>query len=103
MIPKFLIQKENEEKIFSEISFPSFQELNKFWDSKKVIKIYEKKNIDGLGNIFTDEILYQTAQSFYVWIEKSKEDERWGMNIYYKTEQEKELILFTKNLLKQLK
>lgn len=103
MKPSFLTNTSSENTIFCEISFTGYNDLNKFWDSKKVTKIFEKKNVSSSNEIYEFEILYKTAQNFYIWIEKAQDVEKWAMTIYYKAEQEKELNLFIKNLLKQIK
>lgn len=100
MKPKIL-NKLEDNFCFSELQFLPLPSLYKFWNSKKVTKIYEKSSTSESG-ISTEEVLYKSVQNFYIHIIFLKDDS-WSMTIYYKIEQESELKLFTKNLIKQIK
>ena len=100
--PEYIVKLESNGDIFSEILFPDTKGLHGFFKSKKIVKIYEKSIILLDGNLHPKNILYKTSQGFFINL-NDLENDNWSMTIYYKSEQENEMLLFSKNLLKQLK
>ena len=86
--------------VFSQIEFIEPLKIYDFWKTKKVSKVYENSFVSN-DSIFIKEVLYKTAQDFYIHLQNKSHDE-FLMTIYYKIEQENELKLFIKNLFKQI-
>lgn len=97
----FISNLESNDKIFSELNFELSKKVYDFWKTKKVTKVFQVSNNSDKG-IEPIEVIFKTAQGFYILIKKI-ENEDWSMTIYYNIEQENELKLFTKNLIKQIK
>lgn len=100
--PSYISNLESEGMVFSVISFQNYSKLYEYWNTKKVTKIYENSSICENGKINPDNVIFKSAQGFLIHL-TNQGNEEWSMNIYYKIEQENELKLFSKNLLKQLK
>lgn len=102
MKPDYILQIENTRGYLSELIFPKMKNLSDYWKSKKVSKVFESSLIDTDGKIQPNNIIFETNQGFFIYIQKEEFDD-WSMTIYYKPNQENELILFSKGILKQLK
>ena len=99
--PEFISKLETENGIFSQLNFQTLEKVYNFWETKKVSKVYQVSDATEKG-MSPKEVIYKSAQEFFISIYNLQEDE-WMMTIYYKVEQENELKLFTKNLIKQIK
>lgn len=79
------------------------KDLVTFFKDKKMEIIYSditNKN----GILMWNEVLYKTPQPFYIQVSHLKNDiDNWSMNIYYYPKQLNELIIYTNQLLKQIK
>jgi len=98
--PNFISLIESQGNIFSELTFPNLKKVYDFWKTKKVIKVFQSSDMSE-NTIIPQEVIFKSAQGFYIFIKNQDDD--WSMTIYYKIEQENELKLFTKNLIKQIK
>ena len=95
---------EENEGVLSSMMMGTFdKDLEKYFKDKKVEIIYSEIINKG-GVLKWWEVIYETAQKFYIHISHNKSDvDKWSMNIYYKSEQLNELIIYTNQLLKQFK
>jgi isocitrate/isopropylmalate dehydrogenase len=102
--PQYISKLEETQQMFSIMELGTIdKDLQVFFKDKKVTIVYsETKNKNGY--LVWDEIIYKTSQSFYIHISHNKSDiDKWSMNIYYNPEQLNELIIYTNQLLKQIK
>jgi hypothetical protein len=103
--PLFIEKLEDSEGIFSIMNFHIFRsEIYKLFDEKKIPKVFEKSYIHLDGDAQWGELIYKTPQSFYLHIINDREDKTsWYLTIYYKPENLNELIIFIRQVLKQLR
>lgn len=87
------------------MTFHSFRsDIFKFFDEKKIERVYEKSHIHLDGNAVWSELIYKTNQPFYLFLEnKSDDSPLWNLIIFYKPNQFDELIFFIRQVLKQLR
>jgi hypothetical protein len=106
MKPQYISQLETAEtaNVFSVMNFHVFRsDISKFFEEKKLLKIYERSHVKFDGNAVWDEILYRT-DPFYLHIENKSEDiPEWYATIYYKPEKFNEVLIFIRQTLKQLR
>jgi hypothetical protein len=104
--PDFINQLEKKEGIFSLLDFHRYpDDLIKYLDEKKLKRVYERGVVSNRGKAKWEEVIYETAQKFYLQVNTinvNGEDE-FGLTIYYKPEQFKELVFLTTQLLKPFK
>lgn len=104
--PEYITQIEEKEGIFSLLDFHRYSDnLMKYLDEKKLKRVYEKGVVSNKGKAKWEEVIFETAQKFYFQVNTinvNGEDE-YGLTIYYKPEQFKELIFLTTQLLKPFK
>ena len=102
--PDYILDIEKTEGIFSVMEMGVFDKnLYNFFKDRKNSVVYSEIN-NKQGVLVWTEVIYKTAQSFYINISNNKNDiDKWSMTIYYKPEQLSELIVYTNQLLKQLK
>jgi len=99
--PDYIVRLETSGELFSDLNYLPLPKLYEFWKTKKVTKVFEKSIVDETG-LYPHEVIFKTIQGFHIHLVSDKND-NWVMTIYYKIEQENELKLFTKNLIKQVK
>lgn len=76
----------------------------RFFDDKKIPKVFERSYIHLDGSAEWMELIYKTQQSFYLYLRnESVSDTNWDLTIYYKPENLNELIIFIRQVLKQLR
>lgn len=103
--PLYIEKLEETEGIFSVMNFHAFRnEIYKFFDDKNIPKVFEKSFIHIDGSAQWNELIYRTQQFFYLYIRTDQQDSRnWNLTIYYKPEKLNELIIFIRQVLKQLR
>ena len=101
--PKLIKNNEKVVGVFSTMDMGIFdKDLEKYFKDKKMVIVYSETTNKGF--LIWNEVIYKTAQSFYIHISHLKNDiDKWSMNIYYKQEQLNELLIYTNQLLKQIK
>lgn len=104
--PEYIKQLEDREGIFSLLDFHRYSDnLIKYLDEKKLKRVFEKGVVSNKGKAKWEEVIFETAQKFYFQVNTinvNGEDE-YGLTIYYKPEQFKELIFLTTQILKPFK
>jgi hypothetical protein len=103
--PKYIKNIEKTEGIFSIMNFHKFRtEMYKMFEEKKTPKVFEKSFIHIDGSFEWVELIYKTQQNFYLHMVNESEDETiWSLTIYYKPENLNELVIFIRQVLKQLR
>lgn len=103
--PKYIESLEETEGVFSIMKFHHFKtDIFKFFDDKKIPKVFERSYIHLDGSAEWMELIYKTQQSFYLYLNnKSEVETNWELIIYYKPENLNELIIFIRQVLKQLR
>lgn len=104
MKPEYIKELEKQDGIFSIMNFHPFRsEVYRFFEEKKLSKVYEKSHVNLDGNAVWDEMIYQT-EPFYLHIENRSSDiPEWYITIYYKPEKFNEVLIFIRQSLKQLR
>jgi len=98
--PEYISKLESEGEFFSQLNFNPLKKVYDFWKTKKVNKVFQISEATENG-LKAKDVIYKSAQGFFIFISNTQEDD-WMMTIYYRIEQENELKLFTKNLIKQI-
>lgn len=102
----YIVYLEKENGVFSSLDFHRYTDnLIKYLDEKNIKRVYEKGVVSGRGKAKWEEVIFETPQKFYFQVNTihvNGEDE-YGLTIYYRAEQFKELILLTTILLKPFK
>lgn len=104
-IPLFI---EIDDKEFGNFSVMKFNVENidmiSFLDNKKLEIIHSDSDIDFDNNIRWNRVVFKTKQNFYLCLDKTKNKENsWDISVYYKSKQQNELILFMRQIIKQIK
>jgi len=99
--PKFIKKIEKNDGVFSSMIIGRQPIEFKDFIGKKLEISYEETYLDGKSEVRWKEIIYKTAQSFYIYL--SFNGDGWTIMIYYKPNQFNELKLFLIQLLKQFK
>lgn len=104
MKPEYIYEVEKTEGVLSVMNFHVFRtEVYRFFEEKKITKVYERSHVNLDGNAVWDEIIYKT-EPFFLHIEnKSQDIPEWYITIYYKPEKLNEVIIFIRQSLKQLR
>lgn len=102
--PKLIKNNEKTLGVFSSMEMGIFpKDLQSYFKDKKMDIVYSETTNKG-GVLIWNEVIYKTVQPFYIQISHVKNDvDKWSMNIYYKPEQLNELLIYTNQLLKQIK
>lgn len=102
--PKLIKNIEKTSGVFSYMEMGIFtKDLQSFFKDKNADVVYSETT-NKYGVLIWNEVIYKTAQPFYIHISHLKNDiDKWSMNIYYKPEQLNELLIYTNQLLKQFK
>jgi hypothetical protein len=91
---------EQRDGIFSFLELSFFKgDPNKYFNSKKNKSVFENTKMNTIGKLITTEVVYETAQKFLIQIEL----EIPLVTIYYKPEQQKELLFFINQTFKGYK
>lgn len=103
--PDFILDLENKDGVLSLMRFHKFDNLIiKILDDKNYVRVYEEGFVKTTGKAKWVEIIFKTAQPFYLHlINDIEDDEQYWLNIYYKPENRKELLFFTTQVLKPIK
>jgi hypothetical protein len=103
--PNYIEYLELQEGILSKMTFPKFSnEIIKYFDDKKIMRVFESGIVNGKGKARWDEVIYKTKHGFYIYFKSNREDsEEYFLDIYYKPETRAELLFFTTNILKPFK
>lgn len=103
--PDFIIDLESKDGVFSIMRFHMFDVFAlKYLDEKKYERVYEEGSVKTSGKAKWNEVIYKTAQPFYLHFSNDTEDdEQYWLNIYYKPDRRSELIFFTTQVLKPIK
>lgn len=104
--PEFIRKIEEREGVFSLLDFHNYDKnLFKYLDEKKLTRVFEKGVVSNKGNAKWEEVIFKTNQNFYFHVSLYilNGEEEFGLTIYYKPEQFKELIFLTTQLLKPFK
>lgn len=103
---EYIIQLERENGVFSLLDFHRYSDnLIKYLEEKNLKVVFQKGVVSNKGKAKWEEVIFETAQKFYFQVNTinvNGEDE-YGLTIYYKPEQFKELIFLTTQLLKPFK
>lgn len=96
---------EKKDGVLSKMEFHPFNsDVSKFLDEKNIQRVYENSKILITGDAKWVEIIYKTHQPFYLHLKNFSENEpNWILDIYYKPEQLNELLVFIRQVLKQLR
>lgn len=101
MKPKFIENLETEAGIFSKmVSYDRGEKFVQNLLTKKYKIVYSVSSFDKGEKPRYLELIFETAQPFYVHL--SKKDKDWSMDIYYLPEKYKELIFFINQIEKSL-
>ena len=94
--PKYICNLETEDTIYSstELKFFTIDPIE-YFKNKKITPVHSESFFE--DRIEYINITYKTAQGFYIYCEKNEE---WIVSIYYRQEQQNELILFINQLKK---
>jgi hypothetical protein len=100
--PKLINALEKVGGVFSETNYGLCNgNLAEYLNGKKLERVFEKGDLNQRGKLSFDEIIYKSRQDFYLYIKLVPGiDEVWSLTIYYKPEQQNELVLFITQLLK---
>ena len=103
--PGYIIDLENKEGVFSIMRFHKFDSfVIKYLDDKKTLRVFEEGYVKSSGKAKWVEVIFKTAQPFYLhFINDNEDDEQYWLNIYYKAENRNELLFFTTQVLKPIK
>jgi hypothetical protein len=103
--PKYIKELEKTVGVFSVMDFHVFRtQISDYFDEKKIEKVFEKSEILMDGSAKWIEMVYKTVQPFYLYVRNESDDlPEWYITIYYKPEQLNELIVFIRQVLKQLR
>lgn len=103
---EYIIQLERENGVFSLLDFHRYSDnLIKYLEEKNLKVVFQKGVVSNKGKAKWEEVIFETAQKFYFQVNTinvNGEDE-YGLTIYFKPEQFKELIFLTTQLLKPFK
>ena len=102
--PKLIKNNEKTLGVFSSMEMGIFtKDLQSFFKDNNIQMVYSETTHKN-GLLIWNEVIYKTAQPFYIHVSHLKNDiDKWSMNIYYKPEQLNELLIYTNQLLKQFK
>jgi hypothetical protein len=103
--PDYILDIERKDGVLSIMRFHMFDLIAlKYLDEKNYERVYEEGAVKTSGKAKWIEVIFKTAQPFYLhFINDTEDDERYWLNIYYKAENRKELIYFTTQILKPIK
>lgn len=103
--PIYIKNIEKTEGVFSVMNFHKFRtNMYKIFEEKKTTKVFEKSYIHIDGSFEWVELIYKTNQNFYLHMLNDTEDKTmWSITIYYKPENLNELLIFIRQVLKQLR
>lgn len=88
---EFIKSVEHKEGVFSYIELPFLKgEVMKHLNSKKIKIVFEKTSMQVFGKLITEELVLETAQKFLIHLKNDNSP----ATIYYKPEQQKELLFF---------
>lgn len=99
--PRFILELEKNKNVFSSLNVGLQPTGFKDFIGKKLEIVYEETHLNDNFEIGWDNIIYKTAQPFYIYL--SFNENGWNIVIYYKPNQFNELKLFLIQLLKQFK
>jgi len=104
--PQYIGKIEEKEGVLSLLDFHRYSgNLFQYLDEKKLTRVFERGVVSNKGRAKWEEVIFQTAQNFYFHVRAYivNGEEEYGLTIYYKPEQFKELIYLTTQLFKQFK
>ena len=103
--PDFIVNLERTQDVFSIMKFHKFENgIIKYLDDKNYARVFEEGQVKTSGKAKWVEVIFKTAQPFYLhFINDTEDDEQYWLNIYYKAENRKELIFFISQILKPFK
>lgn len=102
MKPGYIQKLESTQGFFSELNLLSVSgDLIKFFDQKKLKRVYENSNFVDKERIEWYNVIYLTNHPFYLNVHLDLENKH-KLTIYYQPEQLNELIIFIRIMLKQL-
>lgn len=99
-INEYIKSIEDRDGVFSKAELTFIEgNLLKNFNSKKMKVVYERTKMEKIGKLMTTEVIFETAQKFLIHLE----DDNPVVSIYYKPEQQKELIFFINQTFKGYK
>jgi hypothetical protein len=103
--PKYIKEIEKTEGVYSVMSFHVFRnQISDYFDEKNIEKVYENSEILIDGSAKWVEIIYKTVHPFYLYVKNNSNDlPEWYITIYYKPTQLNELVVFIRQVLKQIR
>ena len=103
--PNYILDIEKNDGILSIMRFHMFDgQVLKYLDDKKYERVFEEGSVKTSGKAKWNEVVYKTAQPFYLhFVNDPEDDEQYWLNIYYKPDRRNELIFFTTQVLKPIK
>lgn len=104
-LPKYIKRLNKNGDFMSVMTFHHFRtDIFKYFDEKKLERVYEKSHIHLDGDAIWSELIYKTNQSFYLFLENKSDDSPiWNLTIFYKPNQFDELVFFIRQVLRQLR
>jgi hypothetical protein len=103
--PDYILDVEKNDGVLSIMRFHMFDGFAlKYLDEKKYERVFEEGSVKSSGKAKWLEVIYKTAQPFYLhFMNDTEDDEQYCLNIYYKPDRRNELIFFTTQVLKPIK
>jgi hypothetical protein len=97
---RYIKKLEKSQGVLSKMDYHDFStDLYKHFEEKH-IQVYAKSKVLHDGKIIWLDLIYKTRQPFYLHFRNlSKNTPKWGLTIYYKSEQINELIIFIRQVL----
>lgn len=99
--PKYIKRIEKAQGVLCKMNYHDFSvELHNYFEEKHE-QVYAKSKVFHDGKIVWLELVYKTQHPFYFHLRNlSKNAPKWELTIYYRAQQINELIIFTRQVLK---